>query len=131
MTDDILAQAEKMCDYDRIEAYYRQFREKERDALFEQGQKMIATGLSAIEEALAIALKMAQDRDAWKAKAIEERAVADFGGESEGQDYHIHFAKLPEEGEDVIVWGDVHIPTSKRGWREQASRELEAEMKHD
>jgi len=60
-----------------------------------------------------------------------KHTIADFGGESEGQDYHIHFAKLPEEGEDVIVWGDVHIPTSKRGWREQASRELEAEMKHD
>ena len=70
------------------------------------------------------------EAEKWKAKAIEERAIADFGGESEGQDYHIDFAKIPDEGEDDIAFGDVYIPTSKRGWKAQAARELEEEMKH-
>jgi len=65
----------------------------------------------------------------WKAKVIEEQAIADFDGESEGQDYHIDFEKIPDEGEDDIAFGDVYIPTSKRGWKAQAARELEEEMK--
>lgn len=69
---------------------------------------------------------MRKEKDELEAIAIEERAVANFGGDQEGQDYHIEFANLPEEGEDGCVYSG--IPSSKKGYRRQAAKELSLEV---
>lgn len=92
--------------------------EEEQNVLLERGQKVIASGLSAIEEALEIALKMSQERDAWKAKAIEERAIL------KGRYLNDIITEIHDD------WIDVKEST-KMVFRKQASCELEEEMKQN
>ena len=142
MSEDVLSRAEEACEKleskdESVDRHYWQAvagdllpqllaeakrLEEERDALFEHGQKMIAAGLSTIEEALAIALKMANSRGAWQAKAIEERAKSMYPF-----DGVFTWTDLPEDDRVdkdcpiVTIWGKTH-------WRNAAARELEEEI---
>ena len=136
MSEDVLSRAEEACEKleskdESVDRHYWQAvagdllpqllaeakrLEEERDALFEHGQKMIAAGLSTIEEALAIALKMANSRGAWQAKAIWDRARLIYCDSEDVEDH---------------TWWSQEDDEYKKPFRERATRELEEEMRDE